>query len=140
MNRNNILLAFTKRFGKTKKLKSPIQSEFDEKLLLWIEEIRASESIPLTTKMLIQKANIIAKEPKIDSSFQCSESWIQRFKKRYSICKGRIVGEAKEADVSVSTNWLKDTWEHIRSGYADRDIFNADETGLFYKYMPNSTL
>jgi hypothetical protein len=53
-----------------------------------MEEIRASEAILLTTKMLIQKANIIAKELKINSSFQCSESWIQRFKKRYSICKG----------------------------------------------------
>lgn len=113
LNRNDILLAFAKRSGKTKKLKSPIQSELDEKLLLWMEEIRASEAIPLTTKMLIQKANIIAKELKIDSSFQCSESWIQRFKKRYSIFKGRIVGEAKEADISASTNWLRDTWEHI---------------------------
>jgi hypothetical protein len=105
-----------------------------------MEEIRTSEAIPLTTKMLIQKANIIAKELKIDSSFQCSESWIQRFKKRYSIWKGRIVGEVKEADHSASANWLKNTWEYIRSGYADRDIFNADETGLFYKCIPNSIL
>jgi hypothetical protein len=61
LNRNNILLAFAKRSGKTQKLKSTIQSELDKKLLLWMEEIRASEAIPLTIKMLIQKANNIAR-------------------------------------------------------------------------------
>jgi hypothetical protein len=36
--------------------------------------------------------------------------------------------------------WLKEQWPGIRFGYEDKDIFNGDEAGLFYNYMPNKTL
>lgn len=139
-DRENIQMAFSKRSEKTKKLKSSMQCELEEKLLLWMKEVRATEVVPITTKMLFQKAINLSKELKIENGFECTESWIQRFKKRYSISKGKIVGEAKEVDISVSNNFLQDTWEQLRSAYADCDIFNADETGLFYKCMPNTTL
>jgi hypothetical protein len=31
-------------------------------------------------------------------------------------------------------------WPVLRAGYEDIDIFNDDETALFFKYLPSKTL
>ncbi|UYV83830.1 TIGD4 [Cordylochernes scorpioides] len=38
------------------------------------------------------------------------------------------------------TNWLTDVMPNIISNYACKDIFNADETGLFWRLLPDKTL
>ena len=63
-----------------------------------------------------------------------------RWKKRHDISFGTLSGEAASVDESVVTKWLTDVWPTLREGYSDDDIYNADETGLFYKLMPNKTM
>ena len=41
--------------------------------------------------------------------------------------------------MEVVTDWIEKLNE-ICEGYEDRNIYNADETGLFYRIMPNKTL
>ncbi|GBO07456.1 hypothetical protein AVEN_33973-1 [Araneus ventricosus] len=51
----------------------------------------------------------------------------------------QICGEAK----SVNPNEVTDLIRKLKSllkGYNGRDIFNADETGLFYSVLPDKTL
>lgn len=35
---------------------------------------------------------------------------------------------------------MTETWPVVRNPYKDEDIFNGDETGLFYKLTPEKTL
>jgi hypothetical protein len=44
----------------------------------------------------------------------------------------------KQSQLSISPS--KIVWSQIRSEFSDSDIFNADETGLFYKLTPDQTL
>lgn len=48
--------------------------------------------------------------------------------------------EASDVNNDTTSEWLKQKWPGVRKHYKDEDIFNADETGLFYKMSPNSTL
>lgn len=38
------------------------------------------------------------------------------------------------------TKWKRDFLPHLLEGYQARDVFNADETGLFFKCLPDNTL
>ncbi|XP_060870227.1 tigger transposable element-derived protein 4-like [Metopolophium dirhodum] len=72
--------------------------------------------------------------------FQCSSSWITRFRQRHNIVFGKISGESSSVPVGVSENWLEHVWPNLRKNYTDCDIYNADETGLFYRLTPSQTL
>ena len=48
-------------------------------------------------------------------------------------------GEAADVDPSVVSDW-GERLKTISQGYALKDIFNADETGLFYRALPTRSL
>jgi len=39
----------------------------------------------------------------------------------------------------VVTTWLTEQWPLLQHGYLDKNIFNADEAGLFFKFTSNKT-
>ncbi|XP_056643855.1 jerky protein homolog [Diorhabda sublineata] len=69
-----------------------------------------------------------------------SRSWVQRFCVRHAIVFKKLSGEAAGVPSATSDDWLSKVWPTIREGYSDSDVFNADETGLFYKLTPDRTL
>lgn len=79
--------------------------------------------------MLQERANCCASRFGI-LNFNCIVSWIRRFKARYNTVVGKIIGESSSVHQSCSTDLL----------YSIDEVFNADETGLFYKLMPDRTL
>lgn len=52
----------------------------------------------------------------------------------------KVCGEAAAADNEAAEAWKKNRLKKILSDYKPEDIYNADETGLFYKLLPNYTL
>lgn len=46
-------------------------------------------------------------------------------------------GGSNSVNLSVFAAYIYDVWPGLRAEYADRNIFNCDETGLFYKMLPN---
>ena len=49
-------------------------------------------------------------------------------------------GEAKDADVQQRENWIASVWPRLWQQYDEENIFNADETGIYFRAMPDSTL
>jgi len=137
-NKEQILNAFLLKNKSTKKIKPSKHSNLEAELLLWFKEVR-SRKIPISSSMLKEKANEIAKRLDI-ASFSCGDSWITRFKKRYLINTGTIVGESASVHTNTVKEFLENVWPEIRKEYTDANIFNADETGIFYKCTPNKTL
>ena len=71
--------------------------------------------------------------------FKASNGWLHRFKSRHNITQGAISGES--GDVSADT--VKEFQEKLPDlvrGYKASDIFNMDESGLFYRALPKKTL
>jgi hypothetical protein len=70
-----------------------------------------------------------------------SNGWLDRFKKRYNIKEYKQHGEGASAE--VNTPLAIQQMNNLRlecSNYHPRDIFNMDETGLFWKLQPDRSL
>ena len=107
--------------------------------LIWIFFLQLrSKSIPVTGPLLRTKAKRIADSLGI-AEFEASDGWLTSFKKRHNILFKTISGEAKSVNTTVTDDW-KHRLQFIVAKYQPQDIFNADETGLFWRALPNKTL
>lgn len=82
---------------------------------------------------------MLAKKLGLDD-FQCSDGWFDRWKKRHEITFSKISGEAKSVDLAATETWTKQDFKDATARYEPEDIFNGDETGLFYQLAPEQTL
>ncbi|KAI6647709.1 Tigger transposable element-derived protein 4-like [Oopsacas minuta] len=67
-------------------------------------------------------------------------NWIDRWKKRNNITSRQISGGSQSTDHAGADNWISTQLKLIREVFEDKDIFIADETGLFWKMTPDRTL
>ena len=73
--------------------------------------------------------------------FTASKGWFEKFKKRFSLKSVSLYGEAASADTEAADTYAKETFKNIiaEGGYKPEQVFNMDETGLFWKRMPSRT-
>ncbi|GBP23600.1 Tigger transposable element-derived protein 4 [Eumeta japonica] len=73
-------------------------------------------------------------------NFECSSSWVQRFRARHNIVARKVCGEADGVPEGVIEEWFSHKWPALCEGYTPEELFNADETGLFYNLTPDKRL
>lgn len=73
------------------------------------------------------------------NDFKASSGWLDGFKERNGICFKTVSGESGDVNQQLANDWKRDLLVKIQ-GKDPKDIFNADETGLFYRCIPNKTL
>ena len=103
----------------------------------WFNHAR-SLNLPVSGPFIQQKALNYAKRQNV-SDFKASNGWLGRFKARHSISCAVISGERASVDVQLVDEW-KEKLPTIIDGYAPKGIYNRDETGLFYRALPDRTL
>ncbi|CAG8774819.1 13360_t:CDS:2, partial [Gigaspora rosea] len=106
---------------------------------MWIERVTAEEMI-LLESLIKEKGHQFAQALAIfEESLAFSNGWITRFKKCNGLKKTLMHGEAASAPLaSLSAERIK--LRELLSHYSSENIYNADETGLFYRLLPNQTL
>jgi hypothetical protein len=87
--------------------------------------------------MLQEKSKQIAEMHGFD--FKGSIGWLEKFRKRINIFFKSVCGEAASVNEEAIDNW-KAKISEIIANYAECDIFNADETGLFYRVLPDKIM
>jgi hypothetical protein len=65
---------------------------------------------------------------------------LQLFKGRRNIRKHKISGESDSVNTLETQVWLDKVFPSLIDGYDPSCIYNAAETGLFYKMSPEYTL
>ncbi|XP_065301884.1 tigger transposable element-derived protein 6-like [Dermacentor albipictus] len=110
-----------------------------EKLLhKWFIDARA-RNIPSFGPMPLQKAKnfafILGAE-----NFNASSSLLQRFKAHFNIVGKTASGESEDTNEGEIKKWLEHEWSQVLAKYEPNQIFNADETGLFWKMLPRQRL
>lgn len=109
----------------------------EESLVIWLRQCRG-QKVSISGNLLKEKAKEFASSLSI-KNFAASEGWLTNFKKRNGVVFKKVCGESGSVDDAVCLDWqskLKPLVEH----YDARDIFNADESGLFFKCLPDKTL
>ncbi|CAF4762350.1 unnamed protein product, partial [Rotaria sp. Silwood2] len=84
-------------------------------------------------------AKKVAQELNDSSGFKASNGWLERFRVRYNVNFRVISGEGAAVDVHTIKDW-KVRLPQIIEHYSPVDIYNCDETGLFFKLMPDRSL
>ena len=97
-----------------------------------------SQNVPLSASMIQEKAVIFAKELSTEN-FQASDGWLRRWKERDNISFETVSGEPKSVTPQMGNAWSETSLPTLLSNYDLKDIYNADEFGLFYWCLPNKT-
>lgn len=113
------------------------KGDLDELVWKWFQKIR-SANIPVSGPMIQQKALEYAKLINLED-FKASKGWLTRFKLRHSLHHLKQCGEKADVNMEVVEEWKKKL-PNIHDGYPPKDIFNMDETGLFFRALPDRTL
>ena len=113
--------------------------DVEEALLNWFSHAK-SQKIPISGPLLREKANHLAEELGL-TDFKASSGWIERWKDRHSIkFKKQPSEKKKEIDGFSADRWIAELWPNLIKDYQPRDIFNADETGLYWRAIPDDIL
>jgi len=98
-----------------------------------------SDNLLLTGEVLHQKWTRFADLAGIpkDEHLNLSDGWLARFKLRNGLKQFKHHGEAASGDPETAEREQRCIQELIEKyGYELQDIFNMDETGLFYGHVP----
>ena len=68
-----------------------------------------------------------------------SNGWLEAWQKRHSVKWAALCGEAAEVPEDVVAEWTMCLSE-LTAGYLPADIYNADETGLYYCALPERSM
>lgn len=123
----------------SRKKARPVKFPLFEKAL--IEFILAKQDVVcLSDDLVLEKALRLREQLRInENELQLSNGWLSKFKERNSIRSRTLHGESG----SVCETTLKAAQTQIQSiiaNYSPDDVFNFDESALFYRLPPNKTL
>lgn len=120
-----------------KRLRTAAHEDLEDALIKWISQAR-SLNTPLSGSLLLEKADCLAQKLGY-STFKCSNGWLERFKIRHNITFKKVYGESARVTSEMATEWTLTVLPTLLSEYSPDNVFNADETGIFYKCLPDKT-
>ena len=134
----------------TRVTKDPFLQSTEKAVFVWLQDCYA-KSLPVASKHIMVKAKSVhtalmdrsdmdaaAKEQ--FSNFHASRGWLQNFIKRYDLSNKVVSGESASADKEAAERYPAEFRKVVTDGgYQPCQVFNADETALFWKRMPDRT-
>lgn len=121
-----------------KRNRTAVYDDVDKATFAWFMEM-LSQRVPLSGAVLQRQAVNFANILGCDS-FKASSGWLDKFKKRHAIVSKVLCGESASADIVGAATWQEEELRDILERYAAEDIYNADESALFFQMLPGRTL
>jgi len=120
-----------------KKQRPPAWPQLEESLSIWMDQaIRYDRT--LSGHIMKEKAKRFTELLQINK-FTASSGWFDGFKKRYNVREYLRAGEGNSAPLENLPEFRSQLQDVIKN-YELRNVFNCDETALFWLLEPNRTL
>nr|XP_033788001.1 jerky protein homolog isoform X2 [Geotrypetes seraphini] len=117
-------------------LHTPKMETLDQALYEWFL-LKRSEGECISGSMLQEKAREFHEKMNIEGQCSFSSGWLNRFKARHGICKLDLSSERKLTAASFRDMFREFV---VENGLTPEQVYNANETELMWKCLPNSTL
>lgn len=129
----------TSLLAKRKSMKPSMYEELDRAMLEWFNQQRAKGN-PVSGPICAKRAEFFFYALGMDGDFNPSAGWLTRFKQRHSIREINIRNERLNGDETAVEDFCNNFRDFIeRENLQPEQIYNADETGLFWKCLPSRT-
>lgn len=126
--------------GKRMTLKSSENPNVELALYSWFIQER-SRHTPLSGDIVCEKAKHFYRQITGKDDFKASSGWFHRFKKRYGIRQLTVCGEKLSSNESAVQPFQREFLHKVNEmGLVPDQVYNADESGLFWRMLPNKTL
>ena len=112
--------------------------EIDSAIIKWIQASR-DKCAMLSGSLIEAKADEFAAQLGFPY-FKANDGWLGRLKKREGLVYKKLHGEGKSADIPSRDKWLDEIWPRLMENYDPDQIWNADETGLYFRALPDGTI
>ncbi|XP_023315527.1 tigger transposable element-derived protein 1-like [Trichogramma pretiosum] len=116
----------------TKVARSNLIEKVEMMLLIWIQDLMHNK-IPISSAAIRDQAIVfhiyLCTKYGKEEAFNASKGWFENFKTRFLLYNVKFTGEIASADHEAARE----------KKYEPEQIFNCDETGLFWKRMPKRT-
>ncbi|BFZ12502.1 hypothetical protein BsWGS_15541 [Bradybaena similaris] len=130
------------------KRRSSAHDEMERLLLLWIKEkeiagdtvaetIISKKATAIFNDLLTEDAGKGTADQEPHPEFKASRGWFEKFKRRTGIHSVVRHGEASSSDQKGAEEFVRKFEQLVKDeGYIAQQVFNCDDTGLFWKKMP----
>ncbi|XP_008178773.1 tigger transposable element-derived protein 4-like [Acyrthosiphon pisum] len=113
-------------------------ADVDEALTQWFT-LTTSRGVQVSGPILKAKSEDLARKLGNDE-FKATDGWLSRWKVRHDIKFKRSHGEKASANSEYADEWKFTKLPQILAKFSLDDIYNADETGLYYRATPDGSL
>ncbi|XP_046142498.1 jerky protein homolog-like [Osmia bicornis bicornis] len=125
---------------KRRRIRASLYDTLEQNLLAWFIERRTLGDF-ITNAVMIDKATELKNSMGLPFDFKVSRGWFDGFKKRHNIRLVKVYGESASADQDSAKQFCDDFTKLLEDESIHIDnVYNMDETGLFWKALPSKTL
>lgn len=104
--------------------------EVNDLVWTWFQDM-TSRKLPLSGPLIKTRALKFAEELG-NTNFKASNGWLESFLRRHNIVFSSMNGERGDVDLQTVNEWTQKL-PTLCEGYSPSNIFNLDETGLFFR-------
>jgi hypothetical protein len=123
----------------TKRLRNGEFPNLEQCVYLWtIDKLR--NKISISDSIVVNQAKRFGEQLGISNlELSYSRGWLEKFKLRFNLRRYTKHGEADKVDLKLIEDKIINIKDEI-SKYNMNNVYNFDETALFYRLRPNKTL
>lgn len=108
-------------------------------LYTWFLQQR-SKHVPISSEILKEKAKYFCEQITGKDDFRASAGWLDKFKQRHGIRFLKVCGERISNDESAVAPFKRKFMKIIEEmDLSEHQIYNADESALFWRVLPTGT-
>ncbi|XP_070550400.1 jerky protein homolog-like [Ptychodera flava] len=126
---------------KRKIMKTAIDEALQKSVLTWFTQERRRGTL-LAGQIITEKAKWFDEQLHGEQSqFKASTGWLKNFQQRHGIRQISVQGEKLSSNESKVEPFIRKLHEIIeKESYTPEQLYNADESGLYWKLLPRKTL
>lgn len=110
--------------------------EVEACLIRWVKH-KLARGLPIPGALIKSQAIEFAKKIGCGNECHWTDGWLQKFRLRHGLKSKVIHGEANDAKEDGAASFRSNILPRLLEKYEEKDIFNADETGIMWRMLSN---